>query len=399
MNSELWEIARKLVSFNTVSQHSNVPAAEFLAQYLDGCGFGVRLLTQEVYGVPKATIVAWAGPPEPDGLIISGHMDIVPFDKQPGWKSDPLMMYQDGEHIFGRGVTDMKVFLAQSIYAAKKFTLSRLRRPLVYIFTCDEEVAGQGSGRLLPILPELFKDHPLPKIALIGEPTGFEIYPAHKGYATFEIRVQGKGGHSSVPAGGLNAIDTMADVIRILQDVGKELQQTATAENRMLFPEVPYSTLNSGIINGGLAPNMIADECRLTVSIRIAPGDDVQKIIQMVRERVENEIVKDLKVAAPEGGVFIEDIIVCPPLRSPSKGPFCDLLRHITGKSIGGGVSFATDGGNFQSMGINSYICGPGLLSEAHQPNESMPIANFHAGLEYIERVIDGWCVQENSLS
>jgi len=395
--SELWGIAQKLVSFNTVSQYSNLQATEFLANYLDDCGFVVKLLPHDVDGVPKATVVAWAGPPEPDGLIISGHTDIVPFDKQPGWRSDPLRMHLDGERIFGRGVTDMKVFLAQSILAAKHVSVSALKRPLVYIFTYDEEIAGQGSGRLVATLPELFKEYPLPKLALIGEPTGFEIYRAHKGYATCEIRVQGKGGHSSVPASGLNAIDTMAAIIRIIQEVGKELEQSASAENRLLFPEVPFSTFNSGMIGGGLAPNMIADECHLTLSIRIAPGDDVQKIIQTVRERIDNEIVGALKVVAPEGGVSIENIIACPPLRSPSDGPFCNLLQQTIGKNLGGGISFATDGGNFQLIDIDSYVCGPGLLSEAHQPNESMPATNFYAGLEYIERIVADWCAQERS--
>ncbi|GAC1467266.1 MAG: acetylornithine deacetylase [Ktedonobacteraceae bacterium] len=396
--SELWEIAHKLVSFNTVSQATNVPAAEFLANYLDSAGFTVQLLTQDVYDVSKATVVAWAGAQEPGGLIVSGHTDIVPFDKQPGWRSDPLEMRLDGEHIFGRGVSDMKVFLAQAVLAAKNLSLSALRRPLVYIFTYDEEIAGQGSSRLISLLPDLFKDYPLPKIALIGEPTGFEVYPAHKGYATFDVRVHGRGGHSSVPASGLNAIDAMADIIRCIHEVGKELQQSATDENRVLFPEVPYSTFNSGIISGGLAPNMIADECRLTVSIRIAPGDDAQKIIQTVRTRLDSEIAGRVRAGAPEGGVFIENVIVCPPLRSPSTGPFCDLLHSVTGKNIAGGISFATDGGNFQQIGIDSYICGPGLLAQAHQPNESIPVANFYSGLDYLEQVINEWCVKEHAL-
>lgn len=395
--SELWEIASRLVSFNTVSQYTNVPAAEFLANYLDDCGLTVQLLMQDVYDVSKATVVAWAGPPEPDGLIISGHTDIVPFDKQPGWKSDPLLMHQDGDRIFGRGVTDMKVFLAQAVLACKDLTMSSLRRPLVYIFTYDEEVAAQGSGRLVSLLPNLFKDYPLPKVALIGEPTSFDIYPAHKGYATFDVRVHGKGGHSSVPASGLNAIDTMADVIHVIQKVGKELERSVSVENRQLFPEVPYSTFNSGMISGGLAPNMIADECRLTVSIRVAPGDDAQKIIQMVRERVESEIAGRVKDAASEGGVFIENVVSCPPLRSSSEGPFCDLLCRVIGKDLAGGVSFATDGGNFQTIGINSYVCGPGILAQAHQPNESIPAANFSSGLDYLEQVIYDWCIKEHT--
>ena len=150
-------------------------------------------------------------------IDFSGHTDVVPFAEQPGWRYDPLKMQLDGERIYGRGVSDMKVFLAQALVAAKRQKLEQLKRPLVFLLTYDEEVAGQGSGRLVKQLPEAFKEVPLPKVALIGEPTDFEIFPAHKGYASFDIRVHGKAGHSSVPSAGLNAIATMAEVIRIIQ--------------------------------------------------------------------------------------------------------------------------------------------------------------------------------------
>src|SRR4030081_3424419 len=94
--SELWEISRQLVEFNTVSALSNVTAAEYLADYLERSGFAVRLLTENVHNVLKAMVVAWAGPEVPDGLIISGHIDVVPFDGQPGWKSDPLLLCTEG---------------------------------------------------------------------------------------------------------------------------------------------------------------------------------------------------------------------------------------------------------------------------------------------------------------
>ncbi|MBO0778076.1 MAG: M20/M25/M40 family metallo-hydrolase, partial [Ktedonobacteraceae bacterium] len=124
--SELWEIARRLVGFNTVSALSNVEMAEYLAGYLDDCGFHSQVLKEMVDGVEKASLLAWAGPEVPGGLILSGHMDIVPFDGQPGWRSDPLEMLLNGERIYGRGTSDMKVFLAQAVLAARRFAPERL---------------------------------------------------------------------------------------------------------------------------------------------------------------------------------------------------------------------------------------------------------------------------------
>ena len=391
--SELWEISRQLVGFNTVSALSNVIAAEYLADYLERSGFSVRLLTEDVHGVQKAMVIAWAGPEVPGGLIISGHIDVVPFDGQPGWKSDPLVLRAEGQHIFGRGVSDMKVFLAQALVAAKRHPLNTLRRPLMYIFTCDEEVAGQGSERLVKVLPHLFNDYPLPTVAIIGEPTNFEIFPAHKGYVTLDINVHGKGGHSSVPNNGLSAIDKMAEVIQLLQEMNSSLQRHVTPENTRLFPDFPYSAFNSGMIRGGLAPNMIAETCRLTASMRVAPGDNVEEIMTSLQEKIDTDISGAMKAVSPDCGVVVENIIAIPPMRSPSEGAFCDFLSRIMGKRIERGAAFATDGGYFQTIGINSYICGPGLLSEAHQPNESIPVANFLTGLERLESIIYEWCI------
>src|SRR2546429_4033642 len=237
--SELWEISRQLVGFNTVSAYSNVDAAEYLGNLLEDSGFMVRLLKETVQDVEKAMVLAWAGPKVPGGLIISGHIDVVPFDRQSGWTSDPLVMHTDGQHIFGRGVSDMKVFLAQAVLAAKRYSLNKLQRPLMYVFTCDEELAGQGAGRLIKALPHLFDTYPLPSVALIGEPTNFDIFPAHKGYAVFDICVRGKGGHSSAPSNGLNSIEKMAEVIQLLQETNNNLQKQASPENTHLFPESP----------------------------------------------------------------------------------------------------------------------------------------------------------------
>jgi acetylornithine deacetylase len=391
--SELWEITRQLISFNTVSSISNLEASQYLANYLEECGFTVKLLIDDIDGVQKASVVAWAGPETADGLIVSGHTDIVPFDGQPGWQSDPLVLKSDGQRLYGRGVTDMKVYLAQTLVAAKRLPLAKLKRPLMLIFTYDEEVAGQGSGRLVYDLAQLFHGYPLPKIALIGEPSGFEVFSAHKGFGAFDIVIHGKGGHSSLPDRGLNAIVNMGKVIQILQELNDELRQRISPENRQLFPENPASAFNCGVIQGGLAANMIAEVCRLNTSIRIAPGDDAEGILDQLRQRIDNEVAQVMKAIHPACDAHLENCIIAPPLSSPQDVPFCKLLSQVMGKPFERGAPFATDGGHFQKIGIYSYICGPGLLEEAHQPNESIPVENVVLGLERMEQVLTAWCV------
>lgn len=290
----------------------------------------------------------------------------------------------------------MKVFLAQALMTTRRQPPAALRRPLVFIFTCDEEVAGQGAERLVKVLPDLFSNYPLPTLALIGEPTDFEIFPAHKGYALFVVTVRGSGGHSSVPDKGINAIVKMAEVIRLIQEQSNSLQKRASPENMSLFPESPGSTFNCGVISGGLAANMIAETCRLVVSMRIAPGDDLDEIMTALKQRIDSDISQGMRAFAPGCGVFVEDMAAAPPMRSPTDGDFCQLLSRVMGKRVEHGAAFATDGGHLQKLGINSYICGPGQLAEAHQPNESLPVTHFFTGQERLESLIHEWCVKEN---
>jgi acetylornithine deacetylase len=85
MNTYLHEVASRLIAFDTVSSKSNAQAMEYLGNHLAGHGFRVSLQGVEVAGVSKVNLIACAGPAELDGLIISGHVDIVPFEGQPGW--------------------------------------------------------------------------------------------------------------------------------------------------------------------------------------------------------------------------------------------------------------------------------------------------------------------------
>jgi acetylornithine deacetylase len=135
MSEYLYEVARRLVAFDTVSSHSDTAAMKYLAGELAAHGYQTALQPVELLGVSQSNLVAWIGPPRRDGLIISGHVDTVPFEGQPGWTREPLRLERAGERIFGRGTSDMKGFIAQCLDAATKLDSSRLARPLVFVFT------------------------------------------------------------------------------------------------------------------------------------------------------------------------------------------------------------------------------------------------------------------------
>jgi acetylornithine deacetylase len=180
MNDYLYEVARRLVAFDTVSAKTDVAAMEFIAAELPPRGFKTALQPVELLGVSQANLVAWIGPERADGLIISGHVDTVPFEGQPGWERDPLKLEAAGERIYGRGTTDMKGFIAQCLDATRTLDASRLRRPLVFVFTASEEVGCLGAHSVAPALRQILGTTPVPQLAWIDFVRGLSRAQEHR---------------------------------------------------------------------------------------------------------------------------------------------------------------------------------------------------------------------------
>ena len=392
MDSYLHQVTRRLVACNTVSSKSNAQAMDYLGEQLDGHGFRVSLQRTEVAGVQKVNLVACAGPAEPGGLIVSGHVDTVPFEDQPGWTRDPLKLAIEDDQVYGRGTSDMKAFIAQCVDAAGQLDLTALARPLVFVFTADEEIGMLGAERLLPELPDALRDIPQPRLAWIGEPTSDHVFHTHKGIALVTIKVHGRGGHSSIPEKGANAIAVAGKVIEAVGQYQAELRAQPSAEFATLFPEAPYTSLNFGSIRGGTAGNMIAEECTLLISYRPLPRTDPLEIYHEIARRVRAVDTRDY------GSELRPTIEVCepfiaPPLLSPRYTPLEQVLFAEFGMTTSGGAPFGTDGCQFAKTGIDSLICGPGDLDQAHQPNESIGRAAFENGTAHILSVVEKMCM------
>src|SRR5512145_458951 len=162
--TRLEALASRLIAVDTVSTRGNAAVMDELAERLERAGFRARLQRWGEGPHAKANLVAVAGPPEPDGLILSGHLDIVPFEGQPGWTRDALRLVFEGDRVYGRGTSDMKVFLAQCVDAACRLDLAALRRPVVFLFTSDEEIGCLGGARLAAELDGLLGEMPTPKL-------------------------------------------------------------------------------------------------------------------------------------------------------------------------------------------------------------------------------------------
>ena len=392
MTDYLYEAARRLVAFDTVSALSDIAAMEYIAGELSGRGFKTAMQPAELLGVSQANLVAWIGPSRAGGLIISGHVDTVPYHGQPGWERKPLALERAGDRIYGRGTSDMKGFIAQCLDASRTLEASKLKRPLVFVFTASEEVGCLGAERVAPALSQILGDTPVPQLAWIGEPTSFDVCHAHKSIVVFSVKVRGTGGHSGAPANGVNAIAVMGRVIESIGRLQQERRTIAHPEYAAIFPDSPYDVMNFGTVQGGIALNMIAEECTLRISYRTLPNADPLEVYREAQQRLGALDTRDYSGGENHAKIEITPPTVVPPLNSPRGTALEKALFEATGAKSSGGALFGTDGGWFSGSHITSLICGPGDLSQAHQPNEYIRRQPFEAGTAIVHQIIDRLC-------
>jgi acetylornithine deacetylase len=387
MSAYLYEVLERLVAFDTVSTKSDAPAMEFLAERLGSHGFNVDLHRIDIAGTPQLNLVAWAGPPRPDGLTISGHLDTVPFAGQPGWNRDPLKLGVDDERVWGRGTTDMKGFLAECVAAAAALDVRALKRPLVFIFTSNEEVGCLGAESVCGALGSILGKFPAPRLVWIGEPTSWQVQHAHKSIVLFDVTVRGLGGHSGAPQQGVNAIAVAG---RALEAIGHLQAERRTPSDKFMsiFPDAPYDVLNVGTIAGGIAPNIIAEQCRFTVTYRSLPDAEPLEIYREIQGRLAALDPHDYASHNHRAAIEVGPPMVVPPLLSPRDTELERALLEVTGTREVGGALFATDGGWFARAGMVPLICGPGDFEQAHKPNENIGRAALESGTEKILKVI-----------
>jgi acetylornithine deacetylase len=361
------ETLAALVAFPTVSDRPVTGIAAWLAQRCEDAGLTVERL--EAPGEGKCNLVCRKGPVGTDGLVLSGHMDVVPVDGQP-WTSDPFRLTRRGDRLVGRGACDMKAFLAAVVEALP--LVGRLERELVLVWTCDEEVGCLGSRDLA----EKRAGRPVPSLCLIGEPTSFRILRMHPGHTAVRLTCRGRAAHSSRPDLGENAIRKVAPVLSALDALADEWRRDRRFEDLL---DRPYVVMNVGRIAGGTAINVVPDRCTLDVGFRPLPGMDEASLVARIAERVSPHAT-------------VETLRVTPPLLTEEGTALEDLLRpHATDPRLGA-ASYATDGGNLAKLGTRTLVFGPGSIEVAHQADEFVPVAELNRCVEVVADVVRRRC-------
>ncbi|WP_113353549.1 acetylornithine deacetylase [Hyphomicrobiales bacterium] len=347
------EILARLVAFPSVVGTPNDGIVGWIRTYLQGLGIHVTVLPGPEGD--RSNIFATIGPRDVAGYILSGHMDVVPAG-EPGWTSEPFALRKEADRLHGRGTTDMKGFLAAALAAAPELARANLARPIHLAFSYDEEAGCRGVPHLLARMKELCAP---PQGAIIGEPSRMQAVRAHKGKAAARVTVGGRAGHSSRPDLALNAIHAMS---RVLNSAVDEARRLTLGPFDPVF-EPPYSTLQAGIVSGGLALNIVPDNCRLDLEARAIADVAPEELLAPIRHCAD---------MLREQGFSVDwtPLSAYPALSLAKDAPLAALLEEMTGRPSLAAVSYGTEAGLYQAAGIDAIICGPGDIERAHKPDE-----------------------------
>ncbi|NLG37105.1 MAG: M20 family metallopeptidase [Clostridiales bacterium] len=294
-------------------------------------------------------------PGDPAGpvLILNGHLDVVPAGE--GWTApafEPVI--RDGK-IFGRGAADMKGALAAMLGAAK--LVHDMRLPLcgtaLFSFVCDEEDGNRGVARFLA-------DCPPADFAIVGEPTGMRIAAAHRGVIRYRITTRGCPSHIGRTDSAQNAIYRMIGVLEAVRAHDAALR-------RISHSLLPPAMLAATVIRGGVKDNMTPGECVVTLDRRLLPGETDRSATDALRAA--------LYEAVPGEPPGIEPYLYMPPGEADTRNGQVDALRTLHREYYGGPAEICGFGATceqavFLNHGINTVICGPGNIDQAHTADE-----------------------------
>ncbi len=368
---------KTLIGFDTTSRGSNLELIAFAQGLLEKAGGRCRL-TPDATG-QKANLFASFGPDGDGGFVLSGHTDVVPVDGQ-DWSSDPFKPEVRDGKLYGRGACDMKGFVGVALSLAGEIGKARLKQPLHFALSYDEEVGCVGVTGLLA---DLKKAGIKPALALVGEPTLMKIVGAHKGGAKLVTRCRGREHHSSAPEKGANAVMMAGEFVAMLDDVWDGLR--ADADPRF---DPPQSTVQATVIEGGTAVNILAREAQVTWEYRCLPDRDPEKILETVRERAEKDILPKYRARAKEAAFETRLHARYPGLVMDEDSPAVRLARELTGANQVEAVSYGTEAGHFQAHGIPAVICGPGSIEQAHRADEFVALSELEACEKFLRKVI-----------
>jgi acetylornithine deacetylase len=371
------ELIKSLVSFDTTSRESNLGLIEFVRDHLKGLGVDARLSYDA--DRRKANLFATIGDQTRSGIVLCGHTDVVPVDGQ-AWDTNPFKAHIADGRIYGRGAVDMKGFIAASLAMTPAYLASDLKQPMHIGLTYDEEVGCIGVQTLIKDLREA---NIKPAGCFVGEPTMMQVMTGHKGMRVTRCRVRGLEAHSSMAPEAVNAIEYAARLIDRIRGLSESLREQGPFDPDF---KTPHTTLQTGLINGGAAPNIVAKDCEFVFDCRTLPKGNSDELIKKIQDYAETLKVEMRKIF-DQADITFETLANAAPLDTDANAKITYLGTALAKNNLLGRVSFATDGGWLHQAGIPCVVVGPGDIAVAHKPNEYIEISQLEQCLGFLDRL------------
>jgi acetylornithine deacetylase len=362
-------LLERLIGFATVSRESNLELIAFVQQYLADLGVESELFHNAER--TKANLFATIGPHDRGGIVLSGHTDVVPVDGQ-AWTVEPFRLTEQDGRLYGRGAADMKAYLASVLAAVPAFLARKLQAPVHLAFSYDEEVGCLGVRSMLADLQERVHK---PRVCLIGEPTELKPVLGHKGKLAMRCHVKGAACHSAYAPYGVNAIQYAARLINRLETIGDELARPEHRDERF---DPPFSTVQTGVIHGGRALNIVPAECEFDFEVRSVPGFDAASVAERLQAYAEADLLPAMRAVHAETDIRLQALNAYPGLATSPDSEAARLLARLCGSTEFGTVAFGTEGGLFTQAGIPTVVCGPGSMDQGHKPDEFVSVEQLH---------------------
>lgn len=379
------EMIDRLIAFPTVSRDSNLGLIEFARDYLLKLGVKPRLV-YDVSGKKANLFCTLADDPAAvkcAGVILSGHTDTVPVDGQ-DWASDPFKASHRNSRIHGRGSADMKGFIAIALAWAPKFLAAQRKMPVHLSLTFDEETTFTGVNTLVAD----FADAGIkPAGCIIGEPTDMQAIVAHKGKRDFCCKIRGREAHSSLTPTAVNAIEYAAQIVAFIRSLADKTSRDETKDARFA---VPHSTLQTGVIHGGIAVNVVPRDCTFEFEMRNIPATPHDELTKPIIEFACNELLPQMKRVAAEADIEFTMGMDLPAFGIDVDARIVKYAQSLarTGHLGTGAVGFATEASVFQRVGIPTVVLGPGSIDQAHRPDEYISYEQVAACEAFFERLV-----------
>lgn len=376
------KILAKLISFPILGGEANLEIANWIKAYIESFHIEVQEVVSEKKD--KKALHCRIGPAIDGGIILSGHTDVVPVKDQ-AWLTDPFVLIDKGDgKLYGRGTCDMKGFLACCLAMIPNMVNTKLKKPIYFAFSFDEEIGCLSGVQLAKAIANSYKEKP--RHAIIGEPTLLQPIVGQKGICVLKTCVTGSAGHSSRIKTEVSAVHEAARLILWLENKMNQLIEEQRLDDRF---EPPHSSIHIGMVDGGIAPNIIASKASFFWDLRTIPMDNVKEIVDEFnlhckkRETKLKQIFPDFSIATEENHPPV------PCLDTDKDAAVVRLVQKITGQKKIKTVAYASEAGQFANEGFEAVICGPGDISQAHRANEYITKEQLYKGVEMIENLLE----------